>query len=126
MHALQDYGFSNDVVAALARQTLERALKALISAQAKPYPRTHDLAALCQAAGLDPNKLQSYLSQLAPYAGGAACVDPTPPVEDFAVMANAVTDDLKRIYDRIEVLTGLNAWSVQPTGTPSPIRPVYR
>ena len=126
MHALQDYGFSNDVVAALAHQTLEHALKALISAQAKPYPRTHDLVALCQSAGLEPNKLQSYLSQLDQYAGGAAYDDPTQPVEDFAVMTNAVTDDLKCIYDRIEALTGLNAWSVQPTGTPSPIRPVYR
>ena len=126
MHALQDCGFSNDVVAALARQTLEHALKALISAQAKPYLHTRDRSELCQAAGLDPNELQSCLPQLDPYAGGAAYDDPTQPVEDFAVMTNAVTDDLKCIYDRIEALTGLDAWSVQPTGTPSPIRPVYR
>lgn len=116
---------ANNEVAAQAHQTLEHALKALISAQRSPYRHTHKLDDLRQTAGLDSQALGSDLDQLDPYAGGAAYFDPEHPIEDFAAMANAVTDDLILIYARIADLTGLDAWTLQPPGTP-PVQPIYR
>lgn len=116
---------ANNAVAAHARQTLEHALKALTSAQRSPYRHAHKLDDLRQTAGLDSQALGSNLDQLDPYAGGAAYCDPEHPIEDFAAMANAVTDALILIYARIADLTGLDAWTLQPPGTP-PVQPIYR
>lgn len=67
---------ANNAVAAQARQTLEHALKALISAQRSPYQHAHSLDALRQTAGLASQALGSDLAQLDLYAGGAAYCDP--------------------------------------------------
>ena len=119
-------GRESDSVAAHAHQTLEHALKALISAQRNPYPYSHNLDELRQSAGLDPLSMASDLAQLDQYAGGDAYRMAANPISNFAAMANAVTDDLIRIYAQIERLIDLDAWTIQPPGTPHPIQPIHR
>ena len=119
-------GRESDSVAAHAHQTLEHALKALISAQRNPYPYSRNLDELRQSAGLDPLSMASDLAQLDPYAGGDAYRMAANPISNFAAMANAVTDDLIRIYAQIERWIDLDAWTIQPPGTPHPIQPIHR
>ena len=121
-----DGGRESDSVAAHAHQVLEHALKALLSAQGNPYPYRRKLDELRQVAGINSLSMASALTQLDQYAGGDAYQIASNPIRDFAAMANAVTDDLILIYDRIERLTGQDAWSLQPPGIPNPIQPVYR
>ena len=119
-------GRESDSVAAHAHQTLEHALKALISAQRNPYPYSRNLDELRQSAGLDPLSMASDLAQLDQDAGGDAYRMAANPISNFAAMANAVTDDLIRIYAQIERLIDLDAWTLQPPGTPHPIQPIHR
>ncbi len=121
-----DGGWESDSVATHAHQTLEHALKALISAQGNPYPHEHNLGNLCRAAGLDTLTLSSNLDPLDQYAGGDAYRIARNPIEDFASAANDVTDDLVYIYARIERLTGTDAWDIHPPGAPGTIEPRHR
>ena len=116
-----DGGWESDSVAVHARQALEQALKALISAQGSPYPHGRKLGHLRRAAGLDTLTLSRNLDQLDQYAGGDAYRMARNPIADFASAANDVTDDLVYIYAQIERLTGTDAWDVHPPGAPGTI-----
>ena len=64
--------------------------------------------------------------QLNAYAGGLRYRPPPAPVMDFQRMANAITADLERIYERIEALTGEIPWQIKAPDYPRAIRPRYR
>ena len=130
MHGMMDLGLTDKVTVYNAQQTLEHAMKALISAQGHEYAHTHRLYALAaDINGNDANlnlRYRSDLPQLSNFAGGDRYGPLLTPVSDYTDMANRVTDDLNRIYDEITRLTGENAWAVPPEGSNDPIQPRYR
>ncbi len=130
MHGMLDLGITDRVTVSNAQQTLEHAMKALISAQGHEYAHTHRLYALAaDINGNDPNlnlRYNSDLGQLTNFAGGNRYGPLLTPVSDYTDMANRVTDDLNRIYDEITRLTGENPWAVPPEGSSDPIQPRHR
>ncbi|MYC34391.1 MAG: HEPN domain-containing protein [Chloroflexi bacterium] len=130
MHVMMDSGITDRVTAYNAQQTLEHAMKALISAQGHEYPHTHRLYSL--AADINQNdpalnwQPGSDLGQLTNFAGGYRYGPLLTPISDYTDMANRVTDDLNIIYDEITRLTGENPWAVPPEGSDDPIQPRYR
>ena len=130
MHDALDLRRENKVTAYHAQQTLEHAMKALISAQGYEAPHLHELdKLLVPIQANDPNinlRLVSDLGQLSNFAGGNRYGPLQTPVSDYTDMANRVTDDLNRIYNEISRLTGENPWAVPPEGSDSPIQPRYR
>ena len=130
MHAMLDIGTRNKVTAYNAQQALEHALKALISALGRAYSHTHQLTQLADdIARYNPNlnlRFSSDLGQLSNFAGGRRYGPLLTPIHDYTEMANRVTDDLHRIYDEINRLTGENPWAVPPEGGDEPVQPRYR
>ncbi len=130
MHFMLDAGLANKIAVYNAHQTLEHAMKALISAQGREYPHTHrlDTLATCINANDPTLSLQprSDLLQLNNYAGGSRYGPLLTPISDFNDMANRATDDLSLIYDEIARLTAENPWAVLPEGSDDPIRPRHR
>ena len=130
MHVMLDSSTRNRVTVYNAHQTLEHAMKALISAQGHEYLHVHELdRLLAQIRANDPNlnwRPNSDLEQLNNFAGGNRYGPLLTPVHDYADMANRVTDDLHRIYDEIARLTGEDPWAVPPEGSSDPIQPRYR
>ena len=130
MHVMLDAGMANKVAVYNAQQTLEHAMKALISAQEYEYPHTHELVELAADINSnDPNlnlRPNSDLKQLSNFAGGNRYGPLLTPISDYTEMANRVTDDLNRIYDEITRLTGEDPWAVPPEGSNDPIHPRYR
>ena len=130
MNALLDMGRQNMSVVFQAHQALEHGMKALISALGHRYPHTHDLNKVADAIReIDKERVwrfDSDLEQLSGYAGGNRYFAATNPVRDFTIMANAVTDDLSRIYRRVAELTGEAPWSVPPDDGSAPISPRRR
>jgi HEPN domain-containing protein/predicted nucleotidyltransferase len=130
MHFMMDGGMSNKITVYNAQQTLEHAMKALISAQGHEYSHTHRLYTL--AADINQNdpslnlRFRSNLPQLSNFAGGYRYGPLITPVSDYTDMANRVTDDLNRIYDEITRLTSENPWAVPPEGSTDPIQPRHR
>ena len=130
MHFMLDGGMSNKITVYNAQQTLEHAMKSLISAQGHEYSHTHRLYPL--AADINQNdpslnlRFRSNLPQLSNFAGGYRYGPLITPVSDYTDMANRVTDDLNRIYDEITRLTGENPWAVPPEGGSDPIQPRHR
>ena len=130
MHDALDLRRENKVTVYHAQQTLEHAMKALISAQGHAYAHTHELGRL--AADINDNdptinlRLVSDLGQLTNFAGGNRYGPLQTPVSDYTDMANRVSDDLNRIYDEITRLTGENPWAVPPEGSSDPIQPRHR
>ena len=130
MHGMMDLGITDRVTAYNAHQTLEHAMKALISAQGHEYSHTHALDLLLgDIRANDPNldlRPRSNLLQLNNYAGGTRYGPLLTPISDYTDMANRVTDDLNRIYGEIARLTGENPWTVPPEGSNEPIEPRRR
>ena len=130
MNALLDMGRQNMSAVFQAHQALEHGMKALISALGHRYSHTHELNNLADAISeIDKDRawrFDSDLTQLSGYAGGNRYFEATDPVTDFTIMANAVTDDLSRIYRRIAELTGESPWSVPPSDDSPPISPRRR
>ena len=130
MHGMLDLGLTDKVTVYNAQQTLEHAMKALISAQGHEYTHTHRLYALAaDINGNDPNlnlQYSSDLGQLTNFAGGYRYGPLITPVSDYTDIANRVTDDLNRIYDEITRLTGEDPWAVPPEGSDDPIQPRHR
>ncbi len=130
MHGMMDLGLTDKITMYNAQQTLEHAMKALISAQGHEYAHTHRLYAL--AADINANnpnlnlRYSSDLAQLTNFAGGNRYGPLLTTVTDYTDMANCVTDDLSRIYDAITRLTGENPWAVPPEGGNDPIQPRRR
>ena len=130
MHGMMDLGLTDKVTVYNAQQTLEHAMKALISAQGHEYAHTHELGTLAADINAnDPNinlRLVSDLGQLSNFAGGNRYGPLITPVSDYTDMANRVTHDLNRIYDEITRLTGEDPWAVPPEGSDDPIQPRHR
>ena len=130
MHTMMDAGLTDKVVVYNAHQVLEHAMKALISAQGHEYLHVHELdRLLAQIRANDSNlrwQSNSDLEQLNNFAGGTRYGPLLTPISDYTEMANRVTDDLNRIYEEINRLTGENPWDVPPEGSNDPIQPRHR
>ena len=130
MHTMMDAGLADKVVAYNAHQVLEHAMKALISAQEHEYRHTHELDWLLGDIRANNPHLdlrpRSNLHQLNNFAGATRYGPLLTPIADYNDMANRVTDDLTRIYDEINRLTGEDPWAVPPEGSDDPIQPRYR
>ena len=128
-HAL-DGGMEDRVAVFNAHQVLEHGMKALISARGRRYPHSHNLDTLAsEIRRIDIARrwrFASDLVQLTGYAGGDRYAEATNPVTDFTRMANAVTEDIERIYRRIQEITGEDPWSVPPDDKSEPISPRRR
>ncbi len=130
MHNMLDIGRETRLTIYCAHQALEHGMKALISALRHDYEHTHDLGALAnQVSRIDPIqtwRFSSNLEQLNLYAGRTRYDTPRNPVTDFGEMANAVTDDLTDMYNRIRELTGEYPWAVIPEGASETTSPRHR
>ena len=130
MHNMLDIGRETRLTIYCAHQTLEHGMKALISAFGQDYEHTHDLGALAnQVSRIDRVqtwRFSSNLKQLNLYAGATRYDTPRNPVTDFREMANAATDDLIDIYNRIRELTGEDPWAVIPEGASETTSPRHR
>ena len=130
MHTMMDAGLTDKIAALNAHQTLEHAMKALISAQGYEAPHLHGLDRLL--ARIHANNpalsllLRSNLLQLNNFAGGSRYGPLLTPIADYNDLANRVTDDLSRVYDEINRLTGEDPWAVAPEGGSDPVQPRYR
>ena len=130
MHALLDLGRETRHTIYCAQQALEHGMKALISAFGQDYEHTHDLNILGNhISQIDPVqtwRFSSNLGQLSLYAGRPRYDSPRDPVSDFKAMANATTDDLTDLYNRIRELTGEDPWAVIPDGASGTTVPKQR
>ena len=130
MHGMLDIGIADRTTVYQAHQALENGMKALISALGNRYPHTHELSKLADPIQENDRGrvwgFDSDLEQLSAYAGGNRYFEAMNPVTDFTIMANAVTDDLSRIYRRLAELTGEDPWSVPPDDDSPPISPRRR
>ena len=127
MQGLLDLGFEDKDTAFLAQQTIENAMKALISALGEEYNTHHSTRALAgDIRNLDTGqdwRFSSNLGQLDNFAGGTRYGPTLTPISDYREMANNVTEDLYQIYERIRQLTGTNSWDIPPEGASSPVEP---
>ena len=131
MHGLLDLGFEDKDTAFLAQQAIENAMKALISALGEEYNTHHSTRAFARdIRRLDPSggnwNFASNLGQLDNFAGGNRYGPTITPISDYREMANNVTEDLDRIYERIRALTGTDPWRIPPEGTTQGIEPRWR
>ncbi len=131
MHDMLDLGKETKNTAYNAQQALEHAMKALISAQGEQYRHVHDLVQLAEDISKNDRSGQDWtfnsdLENLSLYAGNTR-YDPLPnPITNFNEMADAVTEDLTRLYQQISQLTGEDPWSVPVEGSNTAARPRYR
>lgn len=88
-----------DSVCFHAQQTVEKALKALLTAVAMPFPKTHDLARLAQLLPSKPDLQLSDrdLAELTYFAIGSRY--PTEPVEYTPELAKRLWGAAHRTYD---------------------------
>ena len=113
-----DLGAANIMVGQQAHQTLEHAMKALISAAGRQYPHHHELVALEGAMRrADPEftfPLESPLEALNDYGGGLKYDAPYAPLGDHNELYRQVESDIQRIFRRITELTGRDPWQDNP------------
>ena len=132
MNVLMDGGMANRITVFYAYQVVKHGMRALISALGRRYPHSHLLDTLAnvieETDGEWDWRFVSDLSQLSGYSEGDPnrYMENTNPVTDFTHMANAVTDDIQRIYRRIQEITGEDPWSVPPDDNSEPISPRRR
>ena len=132
MNVLIDGGMANRITVFYAYQVVKHGMRALISALGRRYPHSHLLDTLAkvieEADGEWDWRFVSDLAQLSGYSEGDPdrYMENTNPLTDFTHMANAVTDDIQRIYRRIKEITGEDPWSVPPDDNSSPISPRRR
>ena len=130
MHGLLDLGFEDKDTAFLAQQTVENAMKGLISALGEEYNTHHSTRAFARdIRRLDPGTewhFASNLGQLDNFAGAGRYGPLITPIQDYREMANNVTDDLEMIYDRIRAITGQDPWDIPPEGTSQTVEPRWR
>ncbi len=130
MHVLMDIGRENLLTAYNAHQSLEHGMKALISALGYEYPHTHRLDLLAEEiCRRDPEREWRFASNFETmnnYAGGSRYGPLLTPIADYRQMANSVTEDLGRVYRRIEELTGEDPWNIPPEGSTDTVSPRQR
>ena len=97
-----------------AHQAMEHAIKALISAAGRRYPRHHELLDLETAMRrADPGftaQLESPLKELNDYGGGLRYDGSYTPLGDANELCRLVESDVGRIFRRIAALTGQDPW----------------
>ena len=100
-----------------AHQAMEHAIKALISAAGRRYPRHHELLDLeTVMRRADPGftaQLESPLKELNDYGGGLRYDGPYAPLGDPNELYRLVESDVGRIFRRIAALTGQDPWQDQ-------------
>ena len=103
-----------------AHQAMEHAIKALISAAGRRYPRHHELLDLETAMRrADPGftaPLESPLKELNDYGGGLRYDGPYAPLGNPNELYRQVESDVGRIFQRIAALTGQDPWQDQDQG----------
>ena len=106
------------IVGQQAQQTLEHAIKALISANGRRYRRLHDLLAterdMRQADQEFTQRLESPLIQLNEYGGSERYYEPDEPLGDHDELFRQVESDVQQIFQRIAELTGRDPWQEAP------------
>ena len=106
------------IVGQQAQQSLEHAMKALISASGHRYRRLHDLLVIERdMRQADPGftqRLESPLTQLNEYGGSERYYEPDEPLGDHNELLRQVESDVQRIFQRITELTGRDPWQEQP------------
>ena len=106
------------IVGQHAQQTLEHAMKALISANGRRYRRLHDLLAIerdmRQADHGFTQLMESPLEQLNEYGGSERYYEPDEPLGEHNELYRQVESDVRRIFRRIAELTGRDPWQEQP------------
>ena len=121
MHGLLDAHFGDKYTAYLAQQTLEHAMKALISTLGQEYNPRHQTKHLANdIRRLDQSQswpFTSNLGQLDNFGGPGRHDATLDPIQDFPQMTNKVTDDLVLIYRRIHAITGQDPWSTPAEGS---------
>ena len=119
MSALVQANQPDLLVGQQAQQTLEHAIKALISASGRRYRHIHDLVELDRdMRRADPgfrHSLQSPLKLLSLYAGAEIYSrNPDNFLGDHGELYRQVESDVQRIFQRIAELTGRDPWQDQP------------
>ena len=113
-----DSGGVGIMVGHQAHQTLEHAMKALISASGRRYPHHHNLVDLedymrrADRGFTDP--LESPLKALNDYGGGLKYDGPYAPLGDRNELYQKVLNDTRQIFRRVAFLTGKDPWQEQP------------
>lgn len=106
------------IIGQQAQQSLEHAMKALISASGHRYRRLHDLLVLerdmRQADQGFTQRLESPLTQLNEYGGSERYYEPDKPLGDHNALLRQVESDIRRLFRRIAELTGRDPWQEQP------------
>lgn len=111
-------GHADLLIGQQAQQTLEHAIKALISASGRAYRHIHDLEELERdLRRADPGfelSLASPLSLLSRYAGAEIYSRrPENCLGDHNELCRQVESDVQRIFGRIAILTGKDPWQEQ-------------
>ncbi len=106
------------IVGQHAQQSLEHAMKALISASGRRYRRLHDLIAIerdmRQADYGFTRPMESPLEQLNEYGGSERYYEPDKPLGDHNDLYRKVESDVTHIFRRVAELTGKDPWQEQP------------
>ena len=106
------------IVGQQAQQSLEHAMKALISASRRRYRHLHDLLAIerdmRQADRGFTQRLESPLAQLNEYGASERYYEPDEPLGDHGELYRQVESDVQRIFQRIAELTDRDPWQEQP------------
>ncbi len=118
LRAAIDSGLAGIMVGQQAHQTLEHAMKALISASGRRYPHHHNLVDLEQTMRRsDPgftHPLESPLVALNDYSGRLKYNEPYAPLGDREELYRKVLNDTRQIFQRVALLTGKDPWQERP------------
>ena len=130
MHTLLDAGNEGKNVAFHAQQAIEHAMKALVSAFGDEYNPHHKTLAMARDIRrkdpADEWRFASNLGQLDNFAGRSRYGPVLTPIQDYREMANDVTEDLDRIYERINSITGEPPWDISPEGSTQKVQRQWR
>ena len=113
-----DLTAANIMIGQQAHQTLEHAMKALISASGRRYPHHHHLVTLEQdTRRFDrgfTQSLESDLIALNDYSGRLKYDETYLPLGDREELFRKVLTDTQKIFERVALLTGKDPWQEQP------------
>jgi hypothetical protein len=113
-----DLGAASIMVGQQAHQTLEHAMKALISAGGRRYPHHHELLDLervmRRAVPEFTHPLDSPLEALNDYGGGLKYDAPYAALGDVNELYGQVQEDVQQIFQRVAELTGRDPWQEYP------------
>ena len=118
LRAAIDSGQAGIMVGQQAHQTLEHALKALISASGRQYAHHHDLLNLeddmRQFDRGFTQSVESPLEALNDYSGRIKYDGPYADFGDREELYRKVLNDTQKIFERVALLTGKDPWQEQP------------